>query len=172
MIGEWMHIMDKDGLTPLDRAYRSNHLDLAEFMLRVDRESRSENLDGSTPMHRAAMLGLSEAVRALLRFGSQASVRDQNGETPLHKAAREGHLSTVAMLAQVSDVNLVNHLGMSPLHWAALGGRNDVAKVLLDYGADPSMPNTVLDGMTPGHLAGLMGYEELAALLNQRTSFV
>lgn len=172
MIGEWMHIMDKEGLTPLDRAYQSNHLELAEFMLRVDRESHSESLEGSTPMHRAAMLGLAEAVRALLRFGSQASARDQHGETPLHKAAREGHLSTVALLARVSDVNLGNHLGMTPLHWAALAGRRDVAKVLLECGADPSMPNVALDGVTPGRLAELMGYEELADLLNRRTSFV
>ena len=171
MIGEWMHAMDESGLTPLDRAFRSNHLEVAELMLRMDKENREGATDCWTPLHRAAMLGLSAAVRSLVQYGSDPATRDEQGETPLHKAAREGHVETVAILADVTDVNLVNNLGMAPLHWAALAGRTDVARVLLDHGADPAMHNEVLDGLSPALLADVMGYEELASYLVSRTSF-
>lgn len=172
MIGEWMHTMDDSGLTPLDRVYQSNHLELAELMLRVDKEARSQSLEDSTPLHRAALLGLTDAVSALVRYGSDPMARDGHGETPLHKAAREGQVGAVRALAEVSDVNCMNHLGLTPLHWAAITGRADVAAVLLEHGADPAMNNAVLDGMNSRHLAQLMGYDALAGLLGRHAGFV
>ena len=64
MSGQWLHMMDAQGLTPLDRAFNSGHMALAELMLRQERLDSSEALKGSTPLHRAAALGLNEAVQS------------------------------------------------------------------------------------------------------------
>lgn len=162
MKSEWLHMMDDDGRTPLDRAFSSGHMVLAEMMLRQEKQDQNEALSGCTPLHRASYLGLTAAVRSLLTYGSDPKAADEQGELPLHKAARQGHLETVRVLAECSNVNAVSAEGMAPIHWASLTGRVDVVQVLLDNGADVNQRNESLDGLTGYDLANLMGYSEMS----------
>lgn len=167
MASNWMHMMDETGRTPLARAFASDHNVIAETMLRFEKEGPDTHR-GATPLHRAALLGLHDALRTLLQFGADPNAHDQIGETALHKAVRSGSLAAVKELAGICDVNATDSMGMAPLHWAALMGRDDIAGVLLQNGADPNMGNDVLDGLTPARLAHAMGFDGLWALMARR----
>jgi ankyrin repeat protein len=70
------------------------------------------------------------------------------GLTALHFAAREGHLAAVrALIGGGADVNLVSAGEKTPpMTLAIINGHMDIARVLLDRGADPTLAN--IDGLT------------------------
>jgi ankyrin repeat protein len=59
-----------------------------------------------------------------------------------------------------------NRYGMTSLHWTALNGRADVAKTLLEWGADANARDEYTGGLTPYAIAKLMGYEEVAQTIS------
>ena len=75
------------------------------------------------------------------------------GLTPLHFAVRQGHLETIqALLDAGADVNQVSAGDKtSPLLIATINGRFDVAKLLLEKGADPRLASE--NGVTPLYAA-------------------
>ncbi|MBI1320278.1 MAG: hypothetical protein GC168_15230 [Candidatus Hydrogenedens sp.] len=162
---EWMHTLDIDGRTPLDRAYASGHPVMADLMLRQEKEDQNLALSGASALHRAAYLGLSGAVKSLLTYGAAEEQRDEQGETPLHKAARRGHADTVEILVRISDVNAISNDGLTPLHWAAISGRADVARLLVQHGADQHLRNESMDGLSPLDIARAMGFAECEEVL-------
>lgn len=166
-MAHWLHSLDQNGVTPLDRALRSGHMALAETMLRQEKYDQQDTLTGATPLHRAACLGLAEAIRSLLAYGAQANARDFHEELALHKAVRAGDLASVRILAEHSDINAAGSTGFTALHWAALAGRADIAQVLLARGADPHQANEWMDGLSAVKIAEIMGYAELARTLSQ-----
>jgi len=91
MGSEWLHTLDAEGRTPLDRAYKGGHPALAEMMLRQEKADLALALSSETPLHRAAYLGLASAVKSLITYGATDEAVDEFGETPLHKAVRQGH---------------------------------------------------------------------------------
>lgn len=172
MSGQWMHAMDAQGLTPLDRAFDMGHMAVPEMILRQELLDQSENLKGSTPLHRAAALGLTEAVRSLLGYGGKPMDRDFQGETALHKAVRQGHKAIALLLIERCDVNTASSDGMTPLHWACLNGNQEMVELLLAHQADPWLRNECLDGLTPVDLATAMKYKELVRVLGARPTLV
>jgi ankyrin repeat protein len=172
MSTSWIHEMDRQGLTPLDRAFKSGHMAVAEMMMGQEFLDQSANLNGATPLHRAALTGLTEAVEALLESGVDPMERDLQGEIPLHKAVRQGHIAVVELLLHDSDVNAVSDDGMSSLHWACLTGNMEVAHMLLTHEADPFLRDECLDGLTSMEIAGAMGFPELEQMLEERVVLV
>lgn len=61
------------------------------------------------------------------------------------------------------DVNEKDSNGATPLHWAVLGGHISAIKLLLDYKADPFIPNQ--SGVTPRLEAIVRGSEDVAITL-------
>lgn len=169
---QWIQTMDAHGVTPLDRAFKSGHMALADMILRQEREDQRENLQGSSPLHRAAALGLVEAVKSLLSYSTKGLAEDCQGEMPLHKAARYGHKAVVEILAYISDVNRVSADGMTPMHWACVSGNAEVVRILLDNNADPWIRNEVLDGLSAVDIAEAMGYSEIVRMLGAREAMV
>lgn len=166
---EWLHMMDTEGRTPLDRAMNSGHRAIAEMLLRQEKEDEAE-ADG-TLMHRAAKLGLTAAVHKQMSYGFDAMRADNNGDTPLHLAVREGNIETVRVLLDASDVNQPNNQGLTPLHWASLRGDEELCTMLLEYGADPDIRDEHLDGLSPIHVAKVMEYQEVSEALAAASSF-
>jgi ankyrin repeat protein len=167
----WLHTLDDSGKTPLDRAFGSGHMALAEMMLRQVRDDETEMERKAPPMHRAAYLGLTEAVQSLLRIGTDPSQLDDLSETALHKAVREGHRETVEALLETCDVNAESNIGMTPLHWACVTGNQEIAELLLSHGADPNMRDECIDGMTAADMANSLGYTEIADLISGNTTY-
>lgn len=82
------------------------------------------------------------------RGGRAARPLALGGLTALQFAAREGHTETVKALVEAgADVNLVSASDkMSTLTLSILNGQYDIAKYLLEHGADPKPAST--DGVT------------------------
>ena len=59
------------------------------------------------------------------------------GEYPIHIAAWKGEASDVTWLLQNdADVNQRGEFLMTPLHYAYMGGNEEIIKALLKFGAD------------------------------------
>ena len=164
---EWYHVMDEQGETPMSRAMKAGHPDLAGMVSRQMKEDAPEISAGDSLLQRAAYWGLDSAVRKLLWAGANPDVRDVRGETPLHKAVRRGHTEVVKALLMSEEVgiNVADGYGMTPLHWVAINGRSDLAKLLLSFGADVTARERRMGCLTPLALAELMGYYELAEMI-------
>ena len=81
----------------------------------------------------------------------------------VHIYAREGDIAAVKQhLAAGTDVNTKDDQEYTPLHWAAMEGRREVAELLISSGANVNAKNKV--GNTPLHIAAYMKFD-LAELL-------
>lgn len=70
--------------------------------------------------------------------GVNVNIQDREGNTPLLFAASLGWGAGVdALIAKKANVNLANNGGVTPLIRAVLAHDSEVAKKLLDAGADP-----------------------------------
>ncbi|MEW6355873.1 MAG: ankyrin repeat domain-containing protein [Planctomycetota bacterium] len=85
----------------------------------------------------------------------------------LMRAARDGDARAVRMLLLCgADVNSKTPIPQTPLHWAAMKGRRDVAEVLIDRGADINATDE--NGKTPLLQAVSFGHSDIAQLLISR----
>lgn len=90
-----------------------------------------------------------KGTREITSEGRTSDVKSMGGMTALMFAAREGHLDAVrALVAAGADVNKVNESDeVSVLTLAIVNGRFDVARFLLDHGANPRLASKT--GLTP-----------------------
>ena len=86
-------------------------------------------------------------------------------DSPVADAAMQGDAATVrALLAQGADVNEAQGDGMTALHWAARNRDADLARTLLEAGADVGA-GTRIGHYTPLHLAAEAGSGEVVGVL-------
>jgi Ankyrin repeats (3 copies) len=63
-------------------------------------------------------------------------------DTPLHVIALDGNYSLLKkILPFVSEIDVVGDCGNTPLHYAVNWNRPDIARVLVENGANPMRPN-------------------------------
>ncbi|KAL3059744.1 hypothetical protein OYC64_014360 [Pagothenia borchgrevinki] len=93
-----------------------------------------------TPLHLAVITQQANMVDALVREGADPSALDRNGQTALHLCCEyDQHDCLSVVLSHPSSstcLELRNYEGLSPLHLAVLRGHTQLAKMLLDAGAD------------------------------------
>lgn len=87
------------------------------------------------------------------------------GESVLHKAARLGYIDVVVFCLERLEMSpdQKDNAGYTPLHEACSRGLIDIARVLLQYGANHS--ETAHSGIRPLHEAVDNGYVEIVRLL-------
>ena len=83
-----------------------------------------------------------DVVQKLLNIGSDPNIANDDGDTPLYESVRFGHKNIVVLLLS-NDANPNPHKkhsyeAESPLTVALDGGKNDLAQILLDAGAEPN----------------------------------
>jgi len=125
-----------------------------------------------TPLHRAAMEGDLPEVRNLLSLGLDVRAIDNHGKTPLCWAAGGGHVKVAEVLishgADVNDGSLAFAVaanapemvellllkgarpGGDPLVQAVEDGNVELARVLIDYGADVDAKGVDMISGEPG----------------------
>jgi ankyrin repeat protein len=105
--------------------------------------------DGATPFIRAAQSGDTALMKLLLEFKADPQAKTANGDNALtaaggigwvegvtYERSKEDNLEAVRMLLDLGlDPNHANSEGRTALMGAALKGRNDVVKLLVDRGA-------------------------------------
>ena len=112
-------------------------------------------------MLRVDVLGLA-FLTALVSVGLGAAPRD---DSPVADAAMRDDVAAVrALLADGADVNAPRGDGMTGLHWAALNGNVEIARLLVGAGADLEAA-TRIGAHTPLHVAGREGTGEIVAVL-------
>ena len=110
-----------------------------------------------------------KAVSALLSRGFDANTRNPAGESGLFLAIREPALKVASILIAWPKtlVEARNAKDESPLMLASFNGLLDIAKKLIDRGADVNKP-----GWTPLHYAATKGHNALMDLLLEHHAYI
>ncbi|KAM3614462.1 uncharacterized protein V6R79_014795 [Siganus canaliculatus] len=135
---------DEDGDTPLHIAVVQGELavvyKLIELLFLAGRGLDIFNNLRQTPLHLAVITHQATMVEALLREGADPTALDRNGQTAIHLCCEYNYCDClVVVLAHSSSTTCLeirNYEGLSPLHLAVLRGHKELARILLDAGAD------------------------------------
>ncbi len=127
----------------------------------------STNNYGRTALHWACIYGPLSVVTALVLAGANPAVVDCNGETPLIYAAYINHANIVAFVLQQPAVKasidaVTSRLPCTGLSIASYRGHLSIVQLLLDAGADPTIP---AGQHSPLSRATHHGHTAVAALL-------
>ena len=139
---------------------------LVDYLISKRPEDMNVRGHYGTSLHAALEGGHADVARLLLGHCPDVDVRDYEDQTPLHLAADHGFLSVTRTLVECNaDINVRDNVGNTPLHrtmtWWYQRSENDqdchldVAKFLLEHGADPDAKNVYYE--TPLHRASFNG---------------
>ncbi|GLH01941.1 Poly [ADP-ribose] polymerase tankyrase [Gryllus bimaculatus] len=162
-----VNLTTKDNETALHCAAQYGHSAAVALLLEMGCDPSIRNAREETALDLAAQYGRLETVELLVRthpelmqpYSARGGARSrQFPHTPLHLASRNGHKAVVSvLLAAGMEVNVRTAAGTA-LHEAALCGKLEVARALLEGGVDlaarDAQRNTVMDllGQFPAHV--------------------
>eukprot|EP00933_Yihiella_yeosuensis_P071210 TRINITY_DN7940_c0_g1_i7.p1 TRINITY_DN7940_c0_g1~~TRINITY_DN7940_c0_g1_i7.p1 ORF type:complete len:769 (-),score=124.33 TRINITY_DN7940_c0_g1_i7:86-2392(-) len=135
---------------------------------------------GRTPLHNAILFRpegdadsahIIQIVSVLLEARANPKARDNSCSSPLHCAAISGCTQAVDLLlnymgpdAQEEELSAQDSLGYTPVHWACLGGHNQVFEALRKRSTKEQLHSRSLRNHTPLYCAALGGKAELVKL--------
>merc|ERR1712118_480300 len=120
----------------------------------------------SVSVHDAAKRGDLQRLQEFLKAGKDVNARDFKGVTPLGYAVGHDQLSAVKVLIDAkANLDDVDSVGNSAVHFAAGYGRVKVLEHLLARGANASKVNQM--GMTPLAAAQQNNQQQAMALLQR-----
>ncbi|XP_035254880.1 neurogenic locus notch homolog protein 3-like, partial [Anguilla anguilla] len=156
---------DRTGETPLHLAARYARADAAKRLLDAGADANAQDNTGRTPLHAAVAADAQGVFQILIRTrATDLDSRMYDGSTALILAAR---LAVEGMVEELitchADVNAVDELGKSALHWAAAVNNVEATVALLKNGANKDMQD--LKEETPLFLAAREGSCEAVRVL-------
>lgn len=158
-----------NGETPVMTCSRSGNVAAVKALVaRGPDVNAKENVQGQTALMWAASQNHAEVVRLLIEQGADVNARTTKaGFTPVLFAARQGGRETIeVLLAKGANVNDLASDGTSVLMAATYTGHWDLAKSLLDRGADPNLSKAGytalhwMSGTWDGHFTGTVGTDK------------
>ena len=94
-------IVDRHGLTALQRAARGNRTDVMhELLQRKADVNKRHRVYGRTALHWSVMENSTDAIRLLLRNGASTTIKDNEGRTPIDRARQYNRKEAVLVLQQ------------------------------------------------------------------------
>ena len=186
--GADVNAKNRDGGTALHNAAFLGQSEAAKLLLENGADINIRNGDGGTPSDAAAVdweatrfilgmlrikverekieAGRAKVVELLHQHGAATNTRSESNA--LCNAVRDGDLRVVKeQLANGVDINGGDsEFGVTALSWAALLDDTEIAKFLIEKGANVNAKSR--DGSTPLHSAAFLGRTEIAVLLIQK----
>ncbi|CAK1367200.1 unnamed protein product [Cercospora beticola] len=165
--GANIHVQDKHGNWPLNRAAIKGDLQVIKALLTAGADLECVGYLGWHPLHHAAGNLHVIATQLLLSKGADIAAEAENGDSPLHVAA-EFNAAAVAdlLISRGAELDAINHAGDQPLHKAVFKGMTVTIDLLLNKGADIEAFES--KGGTALHVAAEQGTTAAAELLLAR----
>jgi len=133
---------------PLHRAIIDDKIPQAKFLIVKDREDIDKFRKGKNALILAVEKGQMDTAGLLLEAGADVNAGNNDGYTALIAAVSAGQLKMVELLLKYNaDVNLKNIKQQSPLYHALETENYDLATILIDQGAEPSIVRDSPDGI-------------------------
>ena len=129
-------IQEMYGRNAYHEAAESGNIELISLIRTAGGNPLSRDTHGRTPF--SLVLNKSdETIKAVL--GNDINLSDSDGNTPIHIAVQNKVSSDkIFMLVSMNyPLNRRNSLGLTPLTLAVKNNQNDLAKTLIECGADP-----------------------------------
>ncbi|HIA08231.1 MAG TPA: ankyrin repeat domain-containing protein, partial [Chromatiaceae bacterium] len=166
--GANIHPADPSGMTALAYAARDGRVEAVNALLGHGADVNVLFSKFETALGEAAKQGNLELAKLLIQNGATLEPFKKNGETPatqpLIQAAIADHQDMVAfLLASGADMETSNFQGKGVLVSTLMEGKPDMAKYLLDRGANPG--NDGFIGYTPLMIAVENEYVEIVDIL-------
>ncbi|HKP05146.1 MAG TPA: ankyrin repeat domain-containing protein [Chthoniobacterales bacterium] len=142
-----------DGGRLLHRAVPIRNINAIQVLLRAGADVNGRDADGKTALIVAGYHNYEglPIVKVLVEAGADLDAQDSNGSTALLLAIGQTEKIDAYLIEHGADVNLATHEGFTPLMRAAEKGAFEIARALIDRGADGKA--RMKDGMTAVHFA-------------------
>jgi ankyrin repeat protein len=162
------------GWTPLMIAAMAGRVDMAKLLVEkgADVNARSTSKTGSTVLCFATESDNPELLALLVDHGADVNGRSRNLMSPLYNAATKQKKAAASYLishgARLDELGFLNEVGerFTPLMGAGLMGDREMAKLLLDHGANVEATNRL--GDTALKLSAKKPYPDIVKLLIER----
>jgi ankyrin repeat protein len=136
-------VPDNLSLTSLMKASINNHLEIVKMLLNFGANPRIRTKNGESALTLACMQENLQIVEKLIVAKADVNEIDEHKRTPLLKAARHNSKNEILelLLKNGARHDLADEEGNTPLHFAAMRGTVEVAKFLMNLGANPYARN-------------------------------
>ncbi|CCX32965.1 Similar to Serine/threonine-protein phosphatase 6 regulatory ankyrin repeat subunit B; acc. no. B2RXR6 [Pyronema omphalodes CBS 100304] len=116
---------------------KDSHEKIITDLIQHGADLDAKDIADLTPLHYAALHGNTRVAELLLRQGAQSNIPSRSGMLPIHCAVKGGSLETVNLFISIyrMDINAVDHIGWTPLHYAVWNGHDSMVELLLTAGA-------------------------------------
>jgi ankyrin repeat protein len=176
--GQTLDVIGSDGKSALLTATARRDTTMVQWLLEhgadVDFYDPTYDIIDKTAFLYASAHGFNDFLEILIPYTPNVSIRNGYGGNGLIPAAEKGHVDTVKLLLEKTDVdvNFVNYLSWTALLEVAIFGEDnqtyrEIVRLLLQHGADPGIPDK--DGVTAQDHARRRSLTQILQLMQTNT---
>ena len=142
------------GDTALNCATNKGHIKCMQKLLDHDANINTRGHDGNTALVTAVTMKSEPCLNLLLQHRADPNISNDSGLTPLAIGARNGFDCTSELISAGADVELADKHGSTPIIFAAMYGRIEMVKKLIEAGADVNHTGSELNALMAAVLKG------------------